>query len=396
MPAFFRMSWQALRDRKLRSLLTVTMVLIGASLIVAVNGMSKGTVTYIDNQFSSIASNVLVLTPRSSDLSLDSQVVETIERYTGVSFVIPFIQNGIVISSGSEETTSIALGIENGKLPLIFPTFSLYSGDFVSEVDRFGIILGNEVARPERDDSFAEVGDIIKLQFQKTEGRKTVLEKKSFYVRGVAEYIGTGMGVIPLDDLAIIPYREADSLFDRKGVYDGIYVITASDSQNQQVRNRIADTYDVSILSPKTISDLVNRVSGAVAEFVNNVAVVSLGVAAVGIITTLYTSMMERTKEIGTLKALGYRKRQILVLFLNEALITGAIGGTLGLGVGVGLGYVMNYFVSGGGGWRMVPIFEPHVFVFTWVLTVILAMGAGFYPAWKAAKLDPVVALRKE
>ncbi|MFW9779632.1 MAG: ABC transporter permease [Candidatus Heimdallarchaeota archaeon] len=396
MPAFFRMSWQALRDRKLRSLLTVTMVLIGASLIVAVNGMSKGTVTYIDSQFSSIASNVLVLTPRSSDLNLDSQVLETIERYPGVDFVIPFIQNGIVISSGSEETTSIALGIENAKLPLIFPSFSLYSGDFVSEVDRFGIILGNEVARPERVDSFATVGDIIKLQFQKTEGRKTVLEKKSFYVRGVAEYIGTGMGVIPLDDLAIIPYREADSLFDRKGIYDGIYVITASDSENQQVRTIIGETYDVSILSPKTISDLVNRVSGAVAEFVNNVAVVSLGVAAVGIITTLYTSMMERTKEIGTLKALGYRKRQILVLFLNEALITGVIGGTLGLGVGVGLGYVMNYFVSGGGGWRMVPIFEPHVFVFTWVLTVILAMGAGFYPAWKAAKLDPVVALRKE
>jgi putative ABC transport system permease protein len=372
------------------------MVLIGASLIVAVNGMSKGTVTYIDNQFSSIASNVLVLTPRSSDLTLDSEVVKTIERYDGVDFVVPFVQNGIILSSGPDEITSIAIGIENSKLTLIFPSFSLYSGDYVSEVDRFGIILGNEVARPDRDIPFADIGDIVKLQFQKIEGRRTVLEKKSFYVRGVADYIGTGLGVIPLDDLAIIPYREADSLFDRGGVYDGIYVITSSDSYNRQVRTSIGEDYDVSILSPKTISDLVNSVSGAVAEFVNNVAVVSLGVAAVGIITTLYTSMMERTKEIGTLKALGYRKRQILVLFLNEALITGAIGGTIGLGVGVVLGYIMNYFVSGGDDWRMVPIFEPHVFVFTWVLTVVLAMGAGFYPAWKAAKLDPVVALRKE
>ncbi len=398
------MSWQALTDRKLRSALTIIMVLIGSALIIAVNGMSKGTVVYINQQLDILNPNVLVLTPRSSDLELTDYEVEDISRIGGISQVIPFIQNGILVYSGQEELTSIVVGIDNSKLPLIFPTFGLFTGDTVPETDSFGIILGNELVRPEKTDPFAKVGDVVKLQYQRSEGRNIMIEKKSFYVRGVMEYIGSSGIIIPVDDMCFISLKEANNFFDRSGVYDGLYVITEDDSMNFQVRDQINEKYDVSILNPKTLTDIVSEISNAVADFVNNIAVVSLGVAAVGIITTLYTSMLERTKEIGTLKALGYTKRQILVLFLNEAFIIGIIGGTIGLFVGVGLGFVMNELVSSGGGggdsggngWRMVPIFEPHIFAFTWVLSVVLSMAAGFYPAWRAAELDPVVALRKE
>ncbi|MFX1284110.1 MAG: ABC transporter permease [Promethearchaeota archaeon] len=397
MTSFFQMSWQALTDRKLRSSLTIIMVLIGSALIIAVNGMSKGTVVYIDKQLAILNPNILVVSPRSSDLELTNFEVEDISRISGISQVIPFIQSGILISaSGQEDLTSIVVGIDNNKLPLIFPTFALYEGGIVPETDSFGVILGNELVRPESPNSYANVGDVVKLQYQKSEGRKTTVVKKSFYVRGVMDYIGSSGMLVPVDDMCFISLREANAFFDRGGVYDGLYVITEDESLNRQVRDQINDRYDVSILNPKTLTDIVNQISTAVADFVNNIAVVSLGVAAVGIITTLYTSMMERTKEIGTLKALGYTERQILVLFLNEALIIGVIGGTIGLGLGVILGHIMNELVSGGGGWGMVPIFEPHIFVFTWVLSVVLSMVAGFYPAWRAAELDPVEALRKE
>ncbi|MHA2293324.1 MAG: ABC transporter permease [Candidatus Hodarchaeales archaeon] len=405
MTSFIMMSWQALTDRKLRSTLTITMVLIGSALVIAVNGMSRGTVVYIDSQLSILNPNILVTTPRSSDLELTSIDVDEISRFTGVSQVIPFIQGGILISSSQDELSSVVVGIENTKLPLIFPTFDLYSGEIVSETDSFGIILGNDIVRPYEQIPFAKSGDIVKLQYQKYEGRTITNEKKTFFVRGVMEYIGSSGLMIPIDDMCFISLQEADNFFDRKGAFDGLYVITEEESLNTLVRDQINDKYDVSILNPKSIIDVVNSISNAVANFVNNIAVVSLGVAAVGIITTLYTSMMERTKEIGTLKALGYTKRQILALFLNEALIIGIIGGTIGLFLGIGLGYLMNEFVSSGGGegnggggeaWRMIPIFEPHIFVFTWVLSVVLSMAAGFYPAWRAAELDPVVALRKE
>lgn len=396
MTSFFTMSWQALTDRKLRSILTITMVLIGAALIIAVNGMSKGTVVYIEDQFDILSPNILMASPRSTDLELKEEDIEKISRFEGVSQVVPFIQNGILASTLNDEQTSIVVGLDQTKLPLIFSTFELTEGEIVSETDSFGVIMGMDIVRPESDNPFAGVGDVVKLQYQKTIDRRMTMEKKNYFLRGVINEIGASAIGMPVDDMCFISLREADSFFDRKGVYDGFYVVSEDKSLNDQIRDQIQADYDVSIFNPSSIVKSINNISGAVADFVNNIAIVSLGVAAVGIITTLYTSMMERTKEIGTLKALGYTKRQILVLFLNEALIIGFIGGTIGLGVGIGLGFLMNELVSSGGGWSMTPIFEPHIFVFTWVLSVALSMVSGFYPAWRAAELDPVVALRKE
>ena len=397
MASFFKMSWQALTDRKLRSSLTVVMVLIGSALIIAVNGMSEGTVVYIEDQFDILSPNILIASPRSTDLELTDQDIDEISRIEGVAEIVPYVQSGIIVSTINDERTSIVVGLDQTKLPLIFATFELIAGEIVSETDSFGVIMGMDLAQLESETPLAEIGDVVKLEYQRSEGRRIITEKKSFFLRGVINEIGASVIGMPVDDMCFISLREANSFFDRKGVYDGFYVVSEDKDRNNEIRDAIQEEYDVSIFNPSSIIRSINNISGAVANFVNNIAVVSLGVAAVGIITTLYTSMMERTKEIGTLKALGYTKRQILVLFLNEALIIGIIGGTIGLGLGIGLGYIMNELVTrGGDNWNLRPIFEPHIFVFTWVLAVTLSIVSGFYPAWRAAELDPVVALRKD
>ena len=138
---------------------------------------------------------------------------------------------------------------------------------------------------------------------------------------------------------------------------------------------------------------------------------VSLLVASVGIITTLQTSMMERVKEIGLLKALGFTRNLILGLFFGEAMIIGILGGGIGVFLGMGLSYGMTLFLGsgfqmgnqpmnpmGGGGFSLVltPAFDPWNMVGTWILCIILSMISGFYPSWRASRLDPVVALRQE
>ncbi|WP_455143743.1 ABC transporter permease [Candidatus Hodarchaeum mangrovi] len=397
MTSFLRLSWQALSDRKLRSILTITMVLIGSALIIAVNGMSEGTVVYIEDQFDILSPNILIASPRSTDLQLTDQDIEKIRRIDGISEVVPYIQNGIIVSTINGERTSIVVGMEQAQLPIIFASFELKEGEIVSETDSFGVIMGIDLIEPESKTPLAGIGDVVKLQYQKSDGRRVIIEKKSFFLRGIINEIGASAIGMPVDEMCFISLREANYFFDRKGIYDGFYVVSEDKTLNDQIRDKIQEEYDVSIFNPSTIVRSINNISGAVANFVNNIAIVSLGVAAVGIITTLYTSMMERIKEIGTLKALGYKKRQILALFLNEALIIGIIGGTIGLGLGIVLGYIMNELVTRGGeGWNLKPIFEPHIFVFTWVLAVALSMASGFYPAWRAAELDPVVALRKE
>ncbi|MHC1589973.1 MAG: ABC transporter permease, partial [Candidatus Hecatellaceae archaeon] len=119
---------------------------------------------------------------------------------------------------------------------------------------------------------------------------------------------------------------------------------------------------------------------------------------AVGIITTLFTSVMERTREIGLLKALGFKNWHVLVMFLSEALIVGIIGGSLGLVAGYfGAHLLLMRPVQFSHSAALIqPLFEVEGLVFVWLFTLAISLLAGFYPAWRASKLNPVEALRKE
>lgn len=119
-------------------------------------------------------------------------------------------------------------------------------------------------------------------------------------------------------------------------------------------------------------------------------------VGAVGIVTTLYTSVNERIREIGTLKAIGMQNSSVLLMFLSEATIIGIIGATLGLAAGTGGGFLLTAGFGPRGDIDISPVYKPQDLAMSWLLSVFLSMLAGVYPAWKASKLDPIVALRRE
>ncbi len=403
----FSISFEALRERRLRASLTILMVVMGASLIVALDGTGNGFTTFIDNQFSTLGANVLILNPRSQSFKMDKMVVDAISRLDGVSEVVPFIQQISPISSGREEQMTVVVGVDQSKLPLLFPTISLQSGHSVAATDSIGILLGGEVAHlSSPEGAFAALGETVRVNYQKYEGGKSVTIKRAFNVRGILDTLGSG--VVPVDTMVFTSLPAANSLYGRGGSYDGTYVVTERPELNNAVRDRIRGRYggDINIVSPQAIADAIDRITSGVYLFIGIVASVSLMVASVGIVTTLHTSMMERIKEIGLLKALGFNNALVLSLFLNEAAIIGIIGGTLGIVSGMGLSQVMSLFVGRnirigaavGRGFavEIIPWFDPLDLLSTWALCVVLSMVAGFYPAWRASRLDPVVALRHE
>ena len=149
-------------------------------------------------------------------------------------------------------------------------------------------------------------------------------------------------------------------------------------------------------------------------SFIQSVAFIALLVGAVGIITTLYTSVNERIFEIGTMKAIGAQKTFILSLFLMEALIIGVAGSTLGVATGMGGAYAMSDFTraagggvgggagSGGGAGNNIapqphinPVFHITDLLSVWILSFTISVIAGLYPAWKASRLSPILALRR-
>jgi putative ABC transport system permease protein len=406
----FSLSFEALKERRLRAGLTTLMVIMGAGLIVALNGTGNGFTAFVNDQFSSLGANILILSPRGENIEMDAVLVDEIAEFSGVTDVIPYIQQISSIVSQGEEQTSIVVGVEQSKLPLLFPTISFESGTFVSESDSIGIILGNEVVRSSNQSgTFAGLGQTVKIVYQSYEGQRPVTVQRSFVVRGILDYIGSG--VVPVDQMVFISTSAANNLFDRGGDFDGIYVVTENPDLNEEVRQRIQDIYgnDVIIISPQLIADMIQQISGGVYLFINAVAMISLLVASVGIITTMQTSVMERIKEIGLLKALGFNKRLILGLFLCEAMIIGILGGSTGVILGVGLSHGMSAFlgrslqigppqVAGGRSFslQLVPTFDPWNLLFTGCLCVALSMISGFYPSWRASQLNPVVALRHE
>lgn len=388
------LSYEALKERRLRATLTILMVVIGGSLIVAVNGISTGTVTYVNQVFSTMGANLLIVTPRGTDFHMDDQVIKEFSRFSGVTDVVPFIQEVSFISSRSESQSIVVVGVDQSKLNLVFPTISVQTGDTVATSDNIGILLGNQIVYSSKEaEPWTSLSQTVKIGYTSSEDGRQVVEQKAYTVRGVLNFLGSG--IIPVDEMGFISISSAKTFLNRHGDYDGVYVITRSSDLNDAVRDDLTANYNVNIISPKTIADTIAKISNAISIFVDNIAAVSLLVAAVGIITTLWTSMMERIREIGILKAIGFNNQLILRLFLNEALIIGVLGGGLGLILGVGLAYAMVQFFSGDFS-AVNPIFTPQTFILTWILCIGLSVMSGFYPAWRASRMDPVVALRHE
>ena len=404
----FSLSFEALRERRLRAGLTTLMVVMGASLIVALNGTGNGFANFVNTQFSSLGANILIVSPRGENIDIDTELANQIRRIEGVSDVILYFQQITAITVRGDTQSSIIIGTEQDKLPLLFPTMSFDEGTFVSDTDSVGIVVGNEVARSSDSAQTLSLGQTVNVRYQTYEGQRIVTSQRSFVVRGVLNYLGSG--IVPVDQMVFISTSAAKSLFKRGSNYDGMYVVTESPDQNKAVLDSIRDRYgnDVVVFSPQQISDMIQQITGNIYLFINIVAMVSLLVASVGIITTLQTSVMERVKEIGLLKALGFNRTVILQLFLCEAMIIGIIGGSIGVFLGMGLSQAVSMLLArtlnintmfgarSQFSLQLVPSFEPAFLLQTWVLCIALSMLSGFYPSWRASRLDPVVALRNE
>jgi putative ABC transport system permease protein len=212
------------------------------------------------------------------------------------------------------------------------------------------------------------------------------------------------------DQSVYINEAEGNKLFNKAYKYDAMMVTAKSPEYVNVVGKEITDLYganNIGVTTPAALLQTRQQTQSGTAAFTLGIAFIALLVGAVGIITTLYTSVNERVKEIGTMKAIGAKNLFILTLFMSEALLIGLLGATSGVLMGIGGAYVLSGIAphstlgpGGGGGGESAPvhidpIFVPSDLFHVWVLSLLLSLAAGVMPAWKASRLSPLEALRR-
>jgi putative ABC transport system permease protein len=235
---------------------------------------------------------------------------------------------------------------------------------------------------------------------------------ETYTVTGILAEGGTS-GLTNFDYWAFIPL---DTVAKIQGIGESyqIILVKVTDPQISEDVSKAVEAYfknSVTVFVPSSLVHQVDNILNLITIFLLAVASISLIVAGVGIMNIMTVSVMERTREIGILKAIGARSRTILSMFLTETMLIGIIGGIIGILAGYGLSYALAFAVSGlvqssqqnsafgtpnNQSLTITPIFSPEWTIIAFAFAIVVCIIFGLYPARKAAKLDPVQALRYE
>src|SRR6476660_4377007 len=411
------LSFESIWDRKVRSILTILMVMVGSALLVAVNGISAGFRESFNKQFNNLAPNILFISnsqqaqggggggggiggaglPASPKITLNAAVVNRIHSLPYVNDVIPNYRGSATVQSQSESKTDAILSMNPEKLQVIAPTLEFVEGSTIQPNNPASMIVAQDVAMPAGDaNPFLVIGRSAKITYSFVDpvSGQQKEESKNFIVSGIMKPTGNPT----IDSGIVINLQAGNSLLQKSDKFDSLFVIAQTtdfvDIVEQEIRNLYGN--NIGITTVKAILKTIQQFTGGISAFLSSIGIVSLIVGAVGVITTLYTAVIERTREIGTLKAIGAQNSNILALFLVEALLIGIFGATLGLLSGIGFGYAFSAGISPGNAPYTPPIFLASDMARVWMISVGLSIIAGVFPALKASRLLPITALRSQ
>ena len=387
----------AVRAQPLRSGLTALGIAVGIGAVMLLTAIGEGIQRYVLSEFTQFGTHLIVVTPGKTStfgasvgifgtvrpLSLDDS--EALRRIPGVLAVAPVMQGNAQVEAGRRSRRTEVLGV----------------GADAPRVWQLKVAAGRALPAddPRAPRPFAILGAGLRKELFGSEnplGRSVRIAQIRFRVIGVMEAKGQVLG-FDMDNAIYIPAARALELFNREGLME-IDLLYAPEIPVQRIEAGVRRILmkrhgreDFSIVNQTQMLDVLGGILGVLTGAVAALGGISLLVGGVGILTIMTIAVTERTAEIGLLRALGGARRQILLLFLGEAVLLACVGGGLGLAVGAGLAWLLGL---------LIPALPIHVSLFYALLSLGLAaligLAAGVLPAHHAAGLDPIEALRAE
>lgn len=393
---------RAIRRNLLRSFLTVLGIVIGVAAVVTMVTLGNGATRAVQAQITSLGSNLLMVRPgqrlgpgqgaAGAPSFKESDVEAIASRIGGIKAVVPEVRSGVtVVADGRNWATTVT-----GSTDQYFATsnWQLASGrNFTPEEQDAGAavcVIGATVQR----ELFAGSADVL--------GRKVRVKAFSCEIIGTLASKGQAAMGMDQDDVVIVPLRTAQRRVTGStrintilvSMKDGADSSRVTDSLTQLLRERrkLAEGEDdnFNVLDTRQIAQTLSGTTQLLTSLLGAVAAVSLLVGGIGIMNIMLVSVTERTREIGVRLAIGALEREVLLQFLIEAVVLSSFGGLVGIalatGASVGLSALMN----------MPYEFNPGINLLAFGFSAAIGVIFGFFPARRAAQLDPIDALRHE
>ncbi len=408
-----RVALQGLAANKLRSSLTMLGIVIGVGAVIALLALGEGAQAAITAEIQSIGSNLITVIPGRlegqhgpgggtsntiASLTLaDAEALAAPGNVSGMLAVVPEFNNNADVVYGDENVNVSIKGTTSDYL--LAHNSSPEIGEFLTEQHNTTVsrvaVLGHQTA----EDLFGGSDPL---------GRTIKINRVHFRVIGVMEEEGGGMG-FSADEVVFIPLTTAQrKLFGGRAAsgtsweVSSIAVTLASEDYmdaaadditwllRQQHKLQPGENDDFSVMSQKDLLSTVEQVTGILTIFLGAIAAISLLVGGIGIMNIMLVSVTERTREIGIRKAVGAKRRDILMQFLIEAVVLSVIGGLLGILLGAGIATLVER--SG----LMTTVVSAEAVLLATGFSVAVGLFFGIYPSMRAARLHPIEALRYE
>ena len=395
----FNVSYEALRLNKVRSGLTMLGVIIGVMAVILLVSIGEGARRYIYEELGSMGTNLLIITPGKTATKggfhppvagavrklVYDDAVALRKRATYLTDAVPimFATGRIKYLNLSRDTTIVGCTEEYFRVR----NLNIEIGTFISSADidtkRRVVVLGRTVKRE-------LFGDINPL------GKMVTLNDARYRVIGLMEKKGVALG-FDIDDIVFIPTTSAQELFDTDSLFQIVTKVGREEDMpkaQEQIREILTKKHsnkeDFTIISQDEMISVMGKVLNIMTGVLGGIAGISLLVGGIGIMNIMLVSVKERTREIGLRKAVGAKKRDILLQFLIESISLSLIGGIIGIGFGIGISLLIPRFTFLP---TMVSLWSVLIAFF---FSAIVGIFFGVYPARKATKLDPIQALRYE
>ncbi len=397
---------QSLASNKLRSALTILGIVIGVAAVIAMLAVGNGAQQTITGSISGIGTNLLFVFQGNFSEEVRNPKPLTLEDVAAIKdeFLAPSVEAAAPVINGSREVTFS----RERKTTQIYGVTPEYL-----TVRNLGLLEGepiNDSHLLERA-SVALLGvDVADALFGTREGLvgQTIrIEGQPFRVIGVLESKG-GSAFGSQDDIVLLPFTTAQTRLLRRSSnrVDIIFVQATSPDTVRAAANEVSDILrqrhrveigadDFTVFTQEDFVATARTITSVLTIFLGGIAAISLLVGGIGIMNIMLVSVTERTREIGLRKALGARRRDILIQFLTESSLLSLIGGVIGIGLGWLIAFVVGR-IAAANNTELVPLVGLDAILLATLFSTAVGLFFGIYPANRAANLQPVEALRYE